>query len=189
MLEFLLQEEWWMETIIASCITAAVTLIASYFAYLGKLKNMEGKLDSLLGEKYNLLREDGKGLTSGHDKLSQGHDKLSQEHDKLSQEHDKLSQEHDRLREKIDKIYMNQKIEKASREASAKYIPEEGKLFDLVRMVYDNHDRLLKEIEALQKENWQLKKELQQYKQQAVQLDDLDSLAENEEFYQDEQEM
>ena len=38
MYDFLFQEEWWMETIIAAAITGAVTLVAAYLMYATKVE-------------------------------------------------------------------------------------------------------------------------------------------------------
>lgn len=149
MFGFLLQEEWWMDTIIAACITAVVTLIASYFAYLGKLGKLEYKLDLLLGDKHNQLREDeARILQSG----------------------DKLSQEHDKLKDILDKMFMNQEMEKASRSASGKYIPDEGKLVDLVQIVYHNHEKLIQENRELYAELSRLRAEMDKSKQFGMEM-------------------
>jgi len=146
--------EEWMEIlksgIIGTTIGAVVSLIGSYFMYLGKSKKILEIVQELKGERYNQIREDSKAL---------------------SQKSDKLSAEHDKLKEDLFKIYLNQEKEKIAREAAAKQIPEEGKLLDLVKMVYDNHTKLIERNKELMMEVNRLKTELAQYMQNYQQED------------------
>ena len=50
MYEFLFQEEWWMDTIIAATVTAIATLMGSYFLYLGRIKKLEDIMFSSYSE-------------------------------------------------------------------------------------------------------------------------------------------
>lgn len=163
--------------VVGAAIGAVASLIGSYFMYLGKSKKILDVVEELKGERFNQLREDGKGI------LTKG-DKLSSEHDKLSSEHDKLSSEHNGLKEELYKIYMNQEKEKAAREAAAKYMPEEGKLVDLVRMVYNNNEKLMMRNAELSEKVRKLEKELQRYRAFGVQDYKMES---NE--YEEEQEI
>lgn len=151
----------WIEILkngsIGAAIGAAASLVGSYFMYLGKSKKILEIVQELKGERYNQIREDSKGL--------------SQKSDKLSAEHDKLSSEHDKLKEDLFKIYLNQEKEKTAREAAAKQMPEEGKLLDLVKMVYDNHTKLIERNKELMMEVSMLKTELAQYRQNYQQED------------------
>ena len=66
---------------------------------------------------------------------------------------------------------MNQEREKAVRDATSRQIPEEGKLLDLVKMVYDNHTKLVKRNAELVLEVKQLREELEQYRAMDRQAD------------------
>ncbi len=144
----------WIEILkngsIGAAIGAAASLVGSYFMYLGKSKKILEIVQELKGERYNQIREDSKGL---------------------SQKSDKLSAEHDKLKEDLFKIYLNQEKEKTAREAAAKQMPEEGKLLDLVKMVYDNHTKLIERNKELMMEVSMLKTELAQYRQNYQQED------------------
>lgn len=158
----------WMEIlksgIIGTAIGAVVSLISAYFMYLGKTKQILEIVQELKGERFNRIREDSKELSQKSDKLSAGHDKLSAEHGKLSAEHDKI-------REDLFKIYLNQEKEKTARETAAKQMPEEGKLLDLVKMIYDNHTKLIERNKELIMEVSRLQMELEQYRQEYEQED------------------
>lgn len=144
----------WMEILKTGVIGAAIggvaSLVGSYFMYLGKSKKILEIVQELKGERFNQLREDGKGI---------------------SQKADKLSSEHVRLQEELGKIYLNQEREKAVRDATSRQIPEEGKLLDLVKMVYDNHTKLVKRNAELVLEVKQLREELEQYRAMDRQAD------------------
>lgn len=184
MYNFLLQEDWWMETIIASCITAVVTLIVSYTAYLGRLKDIENKLDNLNDEKYNLLREEIKNLSGGHKDLSAGHKDLSDEHKDLSGEHKDLSKEHRILKDEIHRVIVYQESEKTARETAAKKLPDESGLVKMVNAVFANNKKLLQKnmklnarLEILQKENAQLKAQVRAFqndREDSLEINDMD---------------
>ncbi|MCM1158341.1 MAG: hypothetical protein NC300_05780 [Bacteroidales bacterium] len=168
MYDFLLQEEWWMETIIAASITAGVTLLISFLTYVGEIKGIKERLDRLLGEKHDKLSGEHGKLSGEHGKLSGEHGKLSDEHDKLSDEHGKLSDEHGRLKDEINRVILYQEGEKAARETMARNLPNEKGLMDMVSMVYGNHEKLLTQImqltekvATLQIENKNLQQRLQ----------------------------
>ena len=137
MYDFLLQEEWWMETITASCITAVVTLFVSFIAYLGRLKEIERKLDSLHGTKFDLLREDSRGL--------------SQEHDKLGEKLSDMGMRQDVLKDKVFE-YINR--ENGRRESLASILPQQDVLSQ-IQLLYDK-------ILVLTDENTKLKCQIQQ---------------------------
>ncbi|MCI8507280.1 MAG: hypothetical protein HFJ06_01760 [Lachnospiraceae bacterium] len=147
--------EEWIEILkngsIGAAIGAAASLVGSYFMYLGKSKKILEIVQELKGEKFNQIREDSR--------------EVSRKSDKLSTEHDKLSTEHDKLREELYKIYLNQEKEKAAKEGAARKLPEEGKLLDLVKIVYDNHTKMTEKNMELMQEVERLKAELAQYRQ------------------------
>lgn len=166
-----------METIIASCITAVVTLIVSYVAYLGRLKDIENKLDNLSGEKYNFLREEIKNLSAGHKDLSD-------EHKDLSSEHKDLSKEHRILKDEIHRVIVYQESEKTAREMASKKLPDESGLVKMVNAVFTNNKKLLQKnmklnarLEILQKENAQLKAQVRVFqndKEDSLEINDMD---------------
>lgn len=180
--------EEWIEIlktgVVGAAIGAVASMIGSYFMYLGKSKKILDVVEELKGERFNQLREDGKGILQKNDKLSSEHDKLSSEHDKLSSEHNKLSSEHESLKEELYKIYLNQETDKAAREAAGKYMPEEGKLIDLVKIVYKNHEKLIRRNAELSMKVQKLEQELQQYREFGIQDYKMES---NE--YEEEQEI
>lgn len=168
--------EEWIEILkngsIGAAIGAAASLVGSYFMYLGKSKKILEIVQELKGERFNQIREDSKGL--------------SQKSDKLSVEHDKLSAEHDKLKEELFKIYLNQEKEKTARETAARQMPEEGKLLDLVKMVYDNHTKLIERNKELTMEVSRLKAELAQYRQnheqQDIELSEYEMISDDQEM-------
>ena len=133
--------------ILTACIGAAVTLTGSYFAYLGNTQKILRILEEFRGERYQQLREDGKGIL---------------------QKSERLSAEHNGLREELYKIHMNQETEKAARNAATKAIPEEGKLLDLVKVVFQHHMELTEKNAELMQEVMQLKKELALYREMDI---------------------
>ena len=86
MYDFLFQEEWWMETIIAAAITGVVTLVAAYLMYATKV---EKKLEKI---------EDSNSRMEGQTKL-------------LSGEHRDLSKEQSDIKSEIQKVIANQEKE------------------------------------------------------------------------------
>lgn len=142
MYDFLLQEEWWMETITASCITAVVTLFVSFIAYLGRLKEIERKLDSLHGTKFDLLREDSRGL--------------SQEHDKLGEKLSDMGMRQDVLKDKVFE-YINR--ENGRRESLASILPQQDVLSQ-IQLLYDKILVLSDENTKLKYQNQQLQEKL-----------------------------
>ena len=101
MYDFLFQEEWWMETIIAAIITGVLSFAAAYLAYATKVeKYLEKIVDSNLrmeGQNSSILdkgESQTKSLSRQHKDLSDEHSNLSNEHKDLSNEHKDLSNEH-----------------------------------------------------------------------------------------------
>lgn len=118
--------------------------------YLGKSKKILEIVEELRGDRFNRLKEETTGLANGHKELSQ--------------EHKELSQEHDKLREELYKIYLIQETAKAEKARAGQTIPEESRLKDLVKIVYENHKQLMKQNAELQLEVKTLKAELQKYR-------------------------
>ncbi len=141
MFDFLLQEEWWMETITASCITAVVTLFIYFIAYMGRLKEIERKLESLHGNKFDLLREDSKGLSQEHDKLERN----------LGEKLSDMGMRQDVLKDKVFE-YINR--ENGRRESLASILPQQDVLSQ-IQLLYDK-------ILVLTDENTKLKCQIQQ---------------------------
>lgn len=153
MYDFLLMEEWWMETIIASVITAAATLIGSYLAYSAKMQKLIFRVEQLaeaMGKDVDGFRTENKETHAG-----------------LSNGHEKLSGEHGQIRDDLQKIYVNQEKEIAARQMMEKNLPDESGLLKTVEIVYGNHEKLLERIEKLnrkvvrvQEENRQLRNQI-----------------------------
>ena len=146
MFDFLLQEEWWMETITASCITAVVTLFVSFIAYMGRLKEIERKLESLHGNKFDLLREDSKGLSQEHDKLERN----------LGEKLSDMGMRQDVLKDKVFE-YINR--EKGRRESLASILPQQDVLSQ-IQLLYDKILVLSDENTKLKYQNQQLQEKL-----------------------------
>lgn len=146
MFDFLLQEEWWMETITASCITAVVTLFVSFIAYMGRLKEIERKLESLHGNKFDLLREDSKGLSQEHDKLERN----------LGEKLSDMGMRQDVLKDKVFE-YINR--EKGRRENLASILPQQDVLSQ-IQLLYDKILVLSDENTKLKYQNQQLQEKL-----------------------------
>lgn len=158
MFDFLLQEEWWMETITASCITAIATLIVAALAYGARILLLEKKVDDILNVNNN--------LQGGHKDLSGEHKNLSREHKELS---DKISATQDKLGDRLDLIYLNQEKDKSAREAAGKTMPKESNLVDLIGAIYENHKQLIARNAELEQEVKMLKNQTKQLKNELLQ--------------------
>jgi len=85
MFDFLYQEEFWMETIVAAVITGAITLIGIMVTYNYKAKQFWDKIDTI----------------AKHEGLSKEHIDLGKEHTDLSKEHKELSKEHRQINDTV----------------------------------------------------------------------------------------
>ena len=137
MYDFLFQEEWWMETIIAAAITGVVTLVAAYLMYATKV---EKKLEKI---------EDSNSRMEGQTKL-------------LSGEHRDLSKEHSDIKSEIQKVIANQEKEKAVREAYGKVIPEGDTFKHMADAIYMHSVQLQQEVNTLKNQNAQLENQIVQ---------------------------
>ena len=147
MYDFLFQEEWWMETIIAAAITGAVTLVAAYLMYATKV---EKKLEKI---------EDSNSRMEGQTKL-------------LSGEHRDLFKEHSDIKSEIQKVIANQEKEKAVREAYGKVIPEGDTFKHMADAIYMHSVQLQQEVTILNDKIAQLNKENHDQKLQIISLQD-----------------
>lgn len=145
MYDFLFQEEWWMETIIAAAITGVVTLVAAYLMYATKV---EKKLEKI---------EDSNSRMEGQTKL-------------LSGEHRDLSKEHSDIKSEIQKVIANQEKEKAVREAYGKVIPEGDTFKHMADAIYMHSVQLQQEVNALKNQIVQLENKNRDQKQQIIAL-------------------
>lgn len=173
MYNFLLQEEWWMETIIAAVLTAGATLIATWIMYSSKMNKVADQVEQLKAM-----------IDKGGDKRQAEHKELSAEHKELSGEHKELSREHRELKDGIQRVITNQESEKTARETAAKKMPEESGLVAMVKAVYKNNERLQQQnlklnamLVNLQKENIRLKaqtKVQQKERDDYMEIEDMD---------------
>ena len=145
MYDFLFQEEWWMETIIAAAITGVVTLVAAYLMYATKV---EKKLEKI---------EDSNSRMEGQTKL-------------LSGEHRDLSKEQSDIKSEIQKVIANQEKEKAVREAYGKVIPEGDTFKHMADAIYMHSVQLQQEVNTLKNQNAQLENQNRDLKQQIIAL-------------------
>ena len=177
MYDFLFQEEWWMETIIAAAITGVVTLVAAYLMYATKVEKklekiedsnlkMEGQNSSILdkGESQTKL------LSGEHKDLSDEHKDLSNEHKDLSNEHRDLFKEQSVLKSEIQKVIANQEKEKAVREAYGKVIPEGDTFKHMADAIYMHSVQLQQEVNTLKNQIIQLENKNRDQKQQIIAL-------------------
>lgn len=160
MYDFLLMEEWWMKTIIASVITAAATITGYYLVYSAKIEKLIFRVEQLA----EAMEKDVEGFRTENKETHAG---LSHGHGKLSEEHGRLSDEHGRIRDDLQKIYVNQEKEITARKMMEKNLPDESGLLKTVEIVYANHEKLLTRIEKLnrtvarvQEENRQLRNQV-----------------------------
>lgn len=145
MFEFLFSEVWWMEIIIAALITAVFTLTGSLVFYNYRLK---------------VIKIDTEGLSKEHARLETGHKDLSKEHKDLSKENHELSKD---LGYKVDGIRELIVIEQNDQKH------RHNSLTDNQKVIVDSINNLkgfASEMEKLQLENKNLKKENQSLKQQ-----------------------
>ena len=145
MYDFLFQEEWWMETIIAAAITGVVTLVAAYLMYATKV---EKKLEKI---------EDSNSRMEGQTKL-------------LSGEHRDLSKEQSDIKSEIQKVIANQEKEKAVREAYGKVIPEGDTFKHMADAIYMHSVQLQQEVNTLKNQIIQLENKNRDQKQQIIAL-------------------
>jgi len=162
MYDFLLQEEWWMDTIIAACITAVVTLLGSFIAYQVKIAVMQKEIHDLL--------EKLKDLSGEHKGLSGEHKDLSGEHKGLSGEHKDLSKEHRNLKDEIHKVIVYQESEKTAREMAGRTLTGETELVNMAKAVLENHRVLQQDNAKLKEQNNRLIKQLNNLKRQNIHL-------------------
>ena len=177
MYDFLFQEEWWMETIIAAAITGVVTLVAAYLMYATKVeKKLEKIEDSSLrmeGQNSSILdkgESQTKLLSGEHKDLSDEHKDLSNEHKDLSNEHRDLFKEQSVLKSEIQKVIANQEKEKAVREAYGKVIPEGDTFKHMADAIYMHSVQLQQEVNALKNQIVQLENKNRDQKQQIIAL-------------------
>ena len=177
MYDFLFQEEWWMETIIAAAITGVVTLVAAYLMYATKVeKKLEKIEDSSLrmeGQNSSILdkgESQTKLLSGEHKDLSDEHKDLSNEHKDLSNEHRDLFKEQSVLKSEIQKVIANQEKEKAVREAYGKVIPEGDTFKHMADAIYMHSVQLQQEVNTLKNQNAQLENQNRDLKQQIIAL-------------------
>ena len=184
MYDFLFQEEWWMETIIAAIITGVLSFAAAYLAYATKVEKylekivdsnvrMEGQNSSILDKGENQtqsLSRQHEDLSSEHRDLSSEHRDLSNEHRDLSNEHRDLSNEHSELKSEIQKVIANQEKDKAVREACGKVIPEGDTFKHMADAIYMHSVQLQQEVNTLKNQNTQLENQNRDLKQQIIAL-------------------
>ena len=184
MYDFLFQEEWWMETIIAAIITGVLSFAAAYLAYATKVEKylekivdsnvrMEGQNSSILDKGENQtqsLSGQHEDLSSEHRDLSSEHRDLSSEHRDLSNEHRDLSNEHSELKSEIQKVIANQEKDKAVREACGKVMPEGDTFKRMADAVYMHSVQLQQEVTILNDKIAQLNKENHDQKLQIISL-------------------
>lgn len=123
-------------------------------------------------KEFEYLEKSTDRLNSRHDRATVERDRLSNQlstkHDHLSKEHDRLSKEHDQIKEKLNNIYMNQEMEKETRETAGWLMPEESKMVNMVNQICNRHTALMNENMELQKENKRLRVEIEQLRSRKI---------------------
>ena len=152
MYDFLFQEEWWMETIIAAAITGVVTLVAAYIMYATKV---EKKLEKIEDSSLRMEGQNSSILDKGESQT-----KL------LSGEHRDLSKEQSDIKSEIQKVIANQEKEKAVREAYGKVIPEGDTFKHMADAIYMHSVQLQQEVNTLKNQNTQLENQIVQLENQ-----------------------
>ena len=131
-------------TFLITCI-ALVVMIVNDIRFHGKDQ-----------KEFEYLEKSTDRLNSRHDRATVERDRLSNQlstkHDHLSKEHDHLSKEHDQIKEKLNNIYMNQEMEKETREAYGKVIPEGDTFKHMADAIYMHSVQLQQEVNALKKQ-------------------------------------
>lgn len=164
MYDFLLNEVWWMETIIASVITGVITLIVSFFAYNHKLQEVICNLNKLFGEHNTLFNE--------HSKLIDGHGKLSDGHNKLHETQNKISASVQRTETKVEKLFEDMLI-KQGKDISVKEAIEQ--MVELQNLLLSQEKRIIELQEKnsiLETENQNLKEKSNYRKKQQIPMED-----------------
>lgn len=100
--------------------------------------------------------------------LEKSTDRLNSRHDRATVERDRLRREHDQIKEKLNNIYMNQEMEKETRETAGWLMPEESKMVNMVNQIYNRHTALMNENMELQKENKRLRVEIEQLRSRKI---------------------
>lgn len=100
--------------------------------------------------------------------LEKSTDRLNSRHDRATVERDRLRREHDQIKEKLNNIYMNQEMEKETRETAGWLMPEESKMVNMVNQIYNRHTALMNENMELQKENKRLRMEIEQLRSRKI---------------------
>lgn len=178
MYEFLLQEEWWMDTIVSALISAGATLLIAYLAYADKVKNIGKDVEhvkEILNAHSNMFEKE-------HNKRSGEHKDLAGEHKELSGEHRELSKEHREIKDEIHQMLIYQESEKTARETASRKLPEESGLVNMANAVFRNNERLQQEnirlnteLLELQKENERLRAQVSTYQMDdSAGMDDMD---------------
>lgn len=163
MFDFIYQEEFWMETIIAAIITGAFAVIAALITYNYQAKKAIDKLNEI-GEH--------KDLSNEHKKLSNGHKRLSREHDTLK----------DVINEKVTLLGSNinenkeitRNVEKMLIEDKTKSEMQYNNLTEKQKIVIDsveNIKALATELKNLQQENSSLVRENKELKELVTKLE------------------
>lgn len=147
-------------TFLITCI-ALVVMIVNDIRFHGKDQ-----------KEFEYLEKSTDRLNSRHDRATVERDRLSNQlstkHDHLSKEHDRLSKEHYQIKEKLNNIYMNQEMEKETRETAGRLMPEESKMVNMVNQIYNRHTALMNENMELQKENKRLRVEIEQLRSRKI---------------------
>lgn len=184
MYNFLYQEVFWMETIIASLITAAITasatILVGIIAYNFRLRKAMSDIEEI---------KEHKGLTAEHNNLSREYKSISAEHNGLSKEHDNIVNNILRVSEvsaQIKEILVTEKVENKNRYEN---LTEKQKnivnIMDAVKALSDEMKLLVEENKALKEKIQNVENQNQNLKVQNQLL--LMSAKENDRF-QDEPE-
>lgn len=120
MYDFLLTGEFWMETIISACISAAGAVLAAMLAWNYYLKKMSEDVKEIKGQA-----------------------------DSRREEHQKLSGEHQDIRDKVLQVLTEQQKQQAAREAAEKQIPQEQALLKMMEGVCQHSSQLASENSQL----------------------------------------
>ena len=142
-------------TFLITCI-ALVVMIVNDIRFHGKDQ-----------KEFEYLEKSTDRLNSRHDRATVERDRLSNQ---LSTKHDHLSKEHDQIKEKLNNIYMNQEMEKETREAYGKVIPEGDTFKHMADAIYMHSVQLQQEVNTLKNQIIQLENKNRDQKQQIIAL-------------------
>lgn len=102
MCDFFVSEVWWMETIIASLISASVTLLGSFIFYnysIRKIGDTTGRIENSVADKHKDLSTEHKGLSTEHDCILEAQNTLQHIGSSLREEQREERRKLERLHE------------------------------------------------------------------------------------------